>query len=56
MQYKVQHGTAITLITAEEIKAIADKWAAQQTSSSETSFPLGYFEQTGRFNPALLPL
>ena len=55
MQYKVQNGTAITLITAEELKTIADKWAAQQSSSEERSFPLGYFEQTGRFNPALLP-
>lgn len=56
MQYKVQNGTAIVLITAGELKKIADKWAAQQTSSKETSFPLGYFEQTGRFNPALVPL
>lgn len=56
MQYKVQNGTTITLITAEELKTIADKWAAQQSSGSEKSFPLGYFEQTGRFNPGLLPL
>jgi hypothetical protein len=56
MQYKVQNGTSITLITAGELKTIADKWAALQSSGSEKSFPLGYFEQTGRFNPALLPL
>lgn len=54
MQYKVQNGTAITLITADELKEISEKWYSSK--ASDASFPLGYLEQAGRFNPALLPL
>lgn len=56
MDYKVKNGTVITLITADELRTLADRWAEQQAERSESSFPLGYFEQSGRFNPDLVPL
>lgn len=54
MQYQVQNGVPICLITASELKAVAESWSGQKTKNEETKFPLGYLIQTGRFNPALL--
>lgn len=54
MQYQVQNGVPICLITAEELKTVAEGWSGQKSNSEETKFPLGYLIQTGRFNSALL--
>ena len=54
MQYQVQNSTTILLITAEELKEIAENWSAKGTPNQEDPFPLGYFVQPGRFNRALL--
>ena len=52
MQYKVENQVTITLITAQELKEIAEKWA----SKHEEPFPLGYFIQVGRFDPIMVPI
>jgi hypothetical protein len=55
MQYRVENGTTITLITAEELKLLAEKWAVKLAQSgSQDPFPLGYLIQPGRFNVALV--
>lgn len=54
MQYQVQNGVPICLITASELKQVASKWEEQRGNNTETKFPLGYLLQIGRFNPALL--
>lgn len=54
MQYQVENGTTITLITAEELKTIADEWSAKNAKKQEDPFPLGYLIQPGRFNRALV--
>jgi hypothetical protein len=54
MQYQVESGTTITLITAEEIKTIAEEWSCRNAGKREDPFPLGYLIQPGRFNRALV--
>ena len=54
MQYQVQQGVPICLITAEELLQVAAKWSSQKGQNDETKFPLGYLLQIGRFNPSLL--
>ncbi|MBI1176908.1 hypothetical protein GC207_05660 [bacterium] len=55
MQYQVENGTTITLITAEEIRSIAERWSAKLSSNgSQDPFPLGYLVQPGRFNMDLV--
>ena len=54
MQYQVENGTTITLITAEEIQRIAEEWSCKNVEKREDPFPLGYLIQPGRFNEALL--
>lgn len=54
MQYQVQNGVPICLITACDLKDVAAKWDAQRGQNSETKFPLGYLLQIGSFNPDLL--
>ena len=51
MQYQVENGTMITMITAKELQDIADAWDSKDEGSA---FPLGYLIQSGRFNPALV--
>ena len=51
MQYQVENGTMISMITAAELKALAASWAAKKDAGA---FPLGYLLQSGRFNPALI--
>lgn len=56
MQYQVENGTTLTLITAAELKAIAESWSKKQAEAKTNEpFPLGYLIQPGRFNPALVP-
>ena len=55
MQYQVGNGTIILLITAEELKTIADDWSLKNaTRKKEDVFPLGYLLQPGRLNKELL--
>ncbi len=51
MQYQVENGTMISMITATELKTLAESWAAKKDAGA---FPLGYLLQSGRFNPALV--
>lgn len=55
MQYMIENETMICLITAEDLKAIAMKWNKKAEKGNEP-FPLGYFKQPGKFNPALVGL
>lgn len=54
MEYQVQSGIPMTLITASEIKQIADSWFSRAKVAKEKSFPLGYLLQPGRVNLSLL--
>ena len=51
MQYQVENGVMISMITASELKSLAESWAAKKDADA---FPLGYLIQSGRFNPDLL--
>ena len=55
MQYMLENETIITLITAEELKVLADKWSKSNDSGNDP-FPLGYFKQPGRFNIDLVSI
>lgn len=54
MQYQVQNGTTVLLVTAEELKEIAEDWSSKGTGKQEDPFPLGYLIQPGRLNKNLL--
>ncbi|MFT5029732.1 MAG: hypothetical protein ACI9VS_002176 [Candidatus Binatia bacterium] len=54
MQYQVENSVTITLITAEELKNLAENWCQRQKDKGESSFPLGYLIQPGRFRPDLV--
>jgi len=55
MQYLVENGTTITLITADELKGLAEKWAQKLVQTgSQDPFPLGYLVQPGRFSLSLV--
>lgn len=51
MQYQVENGVMISMITADELKDIAESWHAKNAGDA---FPLGYLLQSGRFNRALV--
>lgn len=51
MQYQVENGTSISMITAEELKNVAEAWLKKKDAPA---FPLGYLLQPGRFNPQLV--
>ena len=53
-KYSMQNDTLILLITANELKSLAEKWA--QNNKGDEPFPLGYFKQNGRFNNDLISL
>lgn len=55
MQYQVQNQVTISLITATELKELAERWYASTSNKQDDPFPLGYLIQPGRFNPALVP-
>jgi len=44
----------IVLITARELKALAEEWSSSDNKSQDEPFPLGLLAKTGRFNSALL--
>lgn len=51
-KYAMSNDTIILLITASELKALAENWAKSHTTDKEP-LPLGIFKQNGRFNPEL---
>ena len=55
MQYQVERGTTIVLITAAELKEIAEDWSVKGDQKKEDPFPLGYLIQPGRLNRDLVP-
>ncbi|MBR2782932.1 MAG: hypothetical protein IKD93_01885 [Firmicutes bacterium] len=54
-KYAISNDTIILLITAEELKNLADLWLNTHKSDSDP-LPLGIFKQNGRFNPDLLTI
>ena len=55
VKYTMSSDTLILLITAEELKTLAEQWSIKH-KDDEVSFPLGYFKQNGRFNSDLVSL
>ena len=53
VDYLLNNDTQILLITAAELKAVAEQWAKKHP---EEIFNLGYFKQNGRFDIKLLNL
>lgn len=53
MQYQVENGTMISMITASELKSLAQSWASRKDRGA---FPLGYLLQSGRFNASLVAI
>lgn len=51
MEYQVNNSVIMCLITASELKKVADTWSSKSTG---TAFPIGYLLQSGRFNPDLV--
>lgn len=54
-KYSMANDTLILLITADELKTLAEK-RSQKRSKDDEAFPLGYFKQNGRFNSELIPM
>ena len=53
VDYSLNNDTQILLITADELKAVADAWVKKHSGDI---FNLGYFKQNGRFDIKLLNL
>ncbi len=54
MRYQVESGTTITMIKAEDLKAVADAWGEQNEKGKQDPFPLGYMIQPGLFSKDLV--
>ena len=55
VRYHARHfDRNITLITAGELKSLADEWSSQENKSREEPFPLGLLAATGRFDRSRL--
>ena len=51
IRYHAQHfDRNIALITANELKHLAEEWYSEQNKNREAPFPLGLLAATGRFN------
>jgi len=51
IRYHAQHfGRNIVLITASELKNLAEEWGSENNRNRKESFPLGLLASTGRFN------
>lgn len=53
MKYSMSNDTNILLITASELKTVAERWM-EKHANDEESFPLGFFKQCGRFDISLV--
>ena len=51
LKYALTNDTQILLITADELKDVAENW---HKNHPEESFNLGFFKQNGRFDKSLL--
>lgn len=51
VKYSLTSDTQLLLITADELKGVADNW---EKNHPDESFNLGYFKQNGRFDQTLL--
>lgn len=56
MQYRVENGVTMTLITADELKSLAEEWNSRDPKKANNPFPLGYLIQPGRFNRSLVAM
>lgn len=55
MQYTSDHlGRNIVLITAAELKSLAEEWSSNENKRRDEPFPLGLFARSGRYNAKLL--
>lgn len=52
-KYSMSHDTLILLVTADELKKLAESWSR---THPDESFPLGFFKQSGRFNIDLISM
>lgn len=52
-KYAMSNDTIILLITAQELKVLAEEWQKAHGNDTE-ALPLGVFKQNGRFNPELI--
>jgi len=52
MRYQVEKGTPISLITAAELKEVAEEWSKKDKGT----FPLGYLVLPGRFNRSVVAI
>ena len=51
IRYHAQHfDRNIVLITASELKNLAEEWVSENNRNREESFPLGLLASTGRFS------
>ena len=53
LKYTMTNDTNILLITATELKTVAEKWM-EKHKNDEEAFPLGFFKQCGRFDISLV--
>ena len=55
VQYTSEHlDRNIVLITAGELKYLAEKWSSEENRRRDEPFPLGLLARSGRFNTKLL--
>lgn len=55
IKYTSEHlGRNIVLITARELKCLAEEWSCKENKRRDEPLPLGLFARSGRFNPNLL--
>lgn len=54
-KYAMSNDTIILLITAHELKTLAETWSKAHSEDAD-ALPLGVFKQNGRFNPDLVML
>ncbi|HMJ11168.1 MAG TPA: hypothetical protein VK524_07155 [Polyangiaceae bacterium] len=51
IKYHAEHfDRNIVLITATELKSLAEEWSSTQNKNRETAFPLGLLAASGRFD------
>ena len=54
-KYTAEHlGRNVVLITAKELKELAEKWSSEKNKKRDQPFPLGMFARTGRFDSKLI--
>jgi len=55
IQYSAEHlNRSIVLISAKELKSLAEEWSSEKNKRRDEPFPLGFFKKPGRFDRRLL--